>query len=102
METAVTDLQAWRAGILPTPPKPTTDRLEARKALHGLIHTYLDADDLRQLCFDLGIVYGDLGDGGHDDRIRELVLMVIRDGRGAALVRRLKELRPGVDWVEVV
>ena len=91
-------MQAWQSNILPSPPKPDTNRLEARKALHGLIHEHLDPDDLRGLCFDLGIVYGDLGDGGHDDKIRALILMVIREKRGAALGRRLSEIRPGVTW----
>jgi hypothetical protein len=98
LETAVTELQAWKTAVLPSPPKPTTDRLDARRALHHLIHERLDPDDLRSLCYDLGIIYGDLGDGGHDDKIRELLLMVIRDGRSAALEKRLGEIRPGVAW----
>ena len=83
---------------MPAQPKPTTDRLELRRELHSLIHERLDPDDLRSLCYDLGIIYGDLGVGGHDDKIRELLLMVIREGRGAALERRLGEIRPGVTW----
>ena len=53
------------------------------------------------MCYDLGIVYDDLGDGGHDDRVRELILRVIRDDHMGRLLRRLRELRPGVDWPEV-
>ena len=85
-------------GSIPPPAKPTTDRLEARRTLHELIHTYFDADELRQLCYDLGIVYGDLGDGGHDDKILELILLVIRQSSQAQLLTRLKELRPKILW----
>lgn len=100
-ETAVSDLQAWRQSVMPTAARPSTDRLEARRALHGLIHAHFDPEELRQLCFDLGVIYGDLGEGGHDDKIRELVLLSIRSGHVGRLLRRLRELRPGVDWPDV-
>lgn len=96
------DLQQWRESILSSPSKPSTDRLSARKALHGLIHVHFDAGELNQLCYDLGILHDDLGSGGHDTRIMELILMVIRLGRRDDLLKRLRELRPGVDWPDGV
>lgn len=102
-ETAVSALEYWRESIVPHGhgQKRSTDRLRSRQLLHNLIHQHFDAGDVRQLCYDLGIVYDDLGDGGHDDRVRELILRVIRDDHMGRLLRRLRELRPGVDWPDV-
>lgn len=94
-------LEYWRDSIVPHGhgQKRGTDRLRARQLLHNLIHEHLDAGDLRQLCYDIGLAHDDLGDGGHDDRVRELILLVIRDGHlMPRLLARLREIRPGVDW----
>lgn len=73
-------------------------RLESRKVLHSLIHEYMDDGDLRQICFELGVSYDDLGDGGHDTKIVELIMMMIREGRQSHFLRVLETHRPGVAW----
>lgn len=101
LETAVSDLQAWRVGVLPSTRQPSTDRLEARRALHGLIYANFSGDELEQLCFDLGVTADDLGDGSHNHRVMELVLLCIRNREMPRLRRRLRELRPAIEWPDV-
>lgn len=69
-----------------------------RHTFHQLIHDNFDAEDLRQLCYEIGIVYDDLGGRGHNDRIRELILLVINSGNTERLLEKLRELRPLTDW----
>lgn len=98
VEAAVNELIEWKNGFSTTGKKRSTDRLEARRLLHGLIHTHFDADDLKQLCFEMAIIHDDLGEGGHDHRILELIMMIIREGRQAQFLKALERHRPGVAW----
>jgi len=97
-------LPSWRNAIMPsgTAAKADTDFLRRRRELRHLIHVHFDEEDLRGLCFDIGVNFGDLGGAGVDDQIRELLLMCARDGSTARLLRRLRDLRPGVDWPDGV
>lgn len=101
VETAVSDLQDWRQTVMPSAVRPSIDRLEARNALHALIYNNFDPDELRQLCFDIGVIYGDLGDGTHNNKVGQLVLYSIRHGLMTRLQRRLRELRPEIKWPDV-
>lgn len=75
-----------------------TDRLRRRQLLHGLLRYHFDTEELRSLCFDLGVDYDDLIGQGKDGIIRELILQSIRRNHTARLLERLEQLRPGVEW----
>lgn len=62
--------------------------------LHTFLITYLDQEELRDLCFYLKINYQDLGGEGRIGHARELVLYCERHGKLPMLIRRCCELRP--------
>lgn len=45
------------------------------------LNSRLNAEELRHLCFKLGVSYDDLGGWGRADKIRELILYADRHGR---------------------
>jgi WD40 repeat protein len=55
-------------------------------------------EDLRTLCFELGIVYDDLPPGGRADRARELIILCQRTNRFEQLLQICQQRRPLVDW----
>jgi hypothetical protein len=62
--------------------------------------SYFNTEELRTLCFDLGIPYEDLGGEGRADRIRELVAYCDRHARTADLIATCSRLRPQATWDE--
>ncbi|MBK7920014.1 MAG: hypothetical protein IPJ94_27910 [Chloroflexi bacterium] len=54
--------------------------------------------ELRTICFDLGIDFDDLRGDAKSDKARELLEHLERSGRLNALIRLVRELRPGIDW----
>ena len=75
--------------------KPGEDLTELRLVLM----THFDEGELRTLCFDLGIDYGDLVGEGKGDKARELVGYFKRRGRISELVEKIKEVRPDISWI---
>jgi hypothetical protein len=69
------------------------DRVRLRQNLV----TYFDLDELRTLCFDLGIEHENLP-GTKEGMARELVRHCERHGRTAELVATCRRLRPRVAW----
>lgn len=55
----------------------------------------LAEEDVRQLCFLLGVEYESLGGRGKADRVRELVLDMDRRGRVEELISQFGRMRPG-------
>jgi tetratricopeptide (TPR) repeat protein len=66
--------------------------------LRDLIATHFNDSEVRDLCFDLGVPYEDLGGQGKTDKVRELVAYCERYNRQNALVARCRELRTNVEW----
>jgi hypothetical protein len=62
--------------------------------LHRFIGQHYDLEELRTLCFDLGIRYDDLGGEGIGAKARELVLLLGRCGRFDQLLIALRQSRP--------
>lgn len=62
--------------------------------LHTFLTSYLNEEELRDLCFQLGINYEDLGGTGRTARARELVQYCHRHGLIPELVQRCRALRP--------
>lgn len=86
---------AGDSGSEPTVPPLNSAQLVT---LADLTSRYFNLADVRDLCFRLGIDYEDVAGAGKSDKIRELVLMVERNGRSPELITLLKQLRPHVNW----
>jgi hypothetical protein len=66
--------------------------------LHEILVKCFDAEELRTLCFELGLDYDDLRGEGKSGKARELVALLDRRGRIAELVAIGKDLRPDAAW----
>jgi hypothetical protein len=69
-----------------------------RTKLRQLLSTHFDEEELRTLCFDLGMSYDDLRGEGVPHKARELVAYLERRGRIPELVTLGKRERPHLDW----
>ncbi len=67
-------------------------------ALVDQISRYFNLEEMRDLCFRLGIEYDDLPGEGKSAQVRELVMRVQRNGRLSELLPLLQQLRPHVQW----
>ena len=61
----------------------------------------LNIEDLRSLCFDLGIDYDNLSGEGKDSKLRELIALMRRNDEVPRLIEHLSEIRPNIQWVEI-
>lgn len=66
--------------------------------LRRLVASHFDLEELRTLCFDLGINYDDLRGEGNANKARELVAYFERRGRIPELVAKCAQQRPGDFW----
>ena len=69
--------------------------------LHRLLVTHYDVEELRTLCFQLGIAYDDLPGTTKSGRARELLLFLQRRQRLPELVDRGKRERPEIPWPDL-
>ena len=60
-----------------------------------------DLEELRTLCFDLGLDYDELRGEVKSARARDLITVMLRQNRLAELASRLHFLRPKIDWPDV-
>jgi hypothetical protein len=89
----------YRAWVKARTPQPTEQAAtQYCTYLHRLLAQYFDREELRTLCFELGIDYDDLGGEGKTNKARELVAYLERHGRLFELITLGKKLRPHVDW----
>jgi formylglycine-generating enzyme required for sulfatase activity len=72
------------------------------RQLRELIVQGFGREDLRNLCFDLGVGYDDLPAEGRSGKARELVIYMDNRGRTAELLALCAERRPLLDWPEFV
>ena len=72
-------------------------KLEYRAELRQNLTERFNRDELRTLCFDLGIEHENLPEA-KDSMARELVACCEQTGSISALVAKCKELRPDVSW----
>ena len=70
---------------------------ELRENLVG----HYNEEELRTLCFDVGIDYDDLPGRSRNDKARELLAHLDRVGRVADLIQRCEKERPNVPWREI-
>jgi hypothetical protein len=64
--------------------------------LRGLLDRHFNDEDLRHLCFDLGVDYDNLGGRGKAANGRELIALLERQRQLPRLLARLLALRPAV------
>jgi tetratricopeptide (TPR) repeat protein len=69
--------------------------------LRQLLTRHFDSEELRTLCFDLGIDYEDLPSEGRAGKARELLVYLERRDRISELVELGKQLRPDISWVDI-
>jgi hypothetical protein len=69
-----------------------------RTRLREILVNYFSDSDLRDLCFQVGVEYADLGPGGRADRARELIIYFDRRRRLHRLVEEGQRLRPDISW----
>lgn len=63
--------------------------------LHTVLAQRFDLEELRTLCFQLGIEYDDLRGEGRTAKARELVKLYQRKGQLDRLIARIRQSRPG-------
>jgi hypothetical protein len=63
-----------------------------------LLDQYFDEEELRSLCFDLGVQYDNLGGRGKAAHARELIARLEREQRLAELIAAVRRQRPAVNW----
>ena len=62
------------------------------------LEEHFDEEELRSLCFELGVKYDSLPAQGAAGKARELVATLDRAGRLPQLVERGRQLRPHIPW----
>jgi hypothetical protein len=80
-----------------TAPTHNLLNIRQRKLLQEL-KKHFNEDELRSLCFDLGVDYEDLQAQGKAGKARELILYQERRGDSDRLIDRCRELRPTISW----
>lgn len=66
--------------------------------LHNLLLKHFSAEDLRTICFELGIDFDDLPGQSRPSKARELVLFLARRERTLELIGVCKRIRPNATW----
>ncbi len=65
--------------------------------LRKLLIQHYSLDEFRTLCFDLGILYDNLGGDGLSGKVRELLLLVGRQQRFEELLHLIQAERPDLN-----
>lgn len=73
-----------------------------RSRLLGLIKLAFEVEDLRLLCFELDIAFGNLGSATRDGKAADLIDLARANNMLPALVVACRGLRPGLDWASVI
>ncbi len=76
-------------------------KTELLTQIRDLIHNHFDLEELRELCFRLGIRYDDLPGETLSARTRELVLRLDRERRLDDLLNFCAHLRPKTEWPDL-
>jgi Effector-associated domain 7 len=59
---------------------------------------HFDDEELRTLCFDVGVDYDNLRGQGKEAKARELIDYMQRQGRLSDVIQACRKARPRVDW----
>lgn len=72
-----------------------------RAKLHKVLQGAFDLDEMKDLCFQLGIDYDDVPGTRKTSKIRELILQVERSGRTVDLIAIVQEMRPHISLEDI-
>ena len=90
--------QASRSASPTTSPPTTTTPAVDRAKLRQTLADSFSEDELRDLCFDLGVDYENLPGAGKSGKARELIAYAQRRGSLDKLVEQARQLRPNAEW----
>ncbi len=88
--------------ISPTIGGPSENQLQLRNQLHQMVVDGFNEEELRTLCFDLGLEYDDLPARGRANKARDLISYLERHDRLAELVALGAQLRPNQSWASML
>jgi adenylate cyclase len=74
------------------------NRDSSRAILRQKLADYFSEEELRTLCFDMGLDYADLPAQGKVNKARDLVAHLERINRVPELIAKCRQLRPNVPW----
>lgn len=77
---------------------PSANREFAVTDLLPILSSRFDLEELRTLCFDLGVDYDDLRGEGKTAKARELILRMQRRQQVEKLIKTIRDTRPDIDW----
>jgi len=80
------------------PPSPVSQLPAKLAPLRDELAQRFTKEDLRALCFDLGVDYDDLPSATKINQSQDLILYLERTGRLDELIARCRQLRPNVKW----
>lgn len=69
--------------------------------LHELLDLHFSEEDIRTMCFYLGVDYDNLPAQGKANKARELILHFQRLDRIQNIIKLGQEMRPSIDWEDV-
>ncbi|MFP4437074.1 MAG: hypothetical protein ACLFVO_07490 [Chloroflexaceae bacterium] len=69
--------------------------------LRSLLVEYFNEEELRDLCFTMGIDYESLPGEGMKGKTREILTFLERHNRIPELVEVVRDSRPDLDWEEL-
>lgn len=78
--------------------RPDTDELAQRIRLLTQMQESFSIDELRTVCFRMGVDHEDLPQGTKLELIRNILEEADRTGRISFLIVVLTQLRPGIEW----
>lgn len=79
----------------------TTKSAQYLATLHKQIDTYFSFDDVKMLCFNLGVDYENIPGNIRSAFIRNLIVSLAKQSRLQELVDNVREERPRVNWQDV-
>ena len=79
----------------------TTNSIKYLAHIHELLDRHFDLEEFRTLCFELGVDADSLGGEGKSARMRELVRVLVRNGRLPHLITLAQRKRSHVTWPPV-
>jgi len=66
--------------------------------IHQLLVDKLSQEEVKTLCFNLGVDYEELPPGGKSSKVRELLLYLQRRSKLSKLKPAVKKMRSDIDW----
>jgi predicted transcriptional regulator len=77
---------------------PSANREFAVTDLLPILSARFDLEELRTLCFELGVDFDDLRGEGKTAKARELILRMQRRQQVEKLIKKIRDMRPDIDW----